>query len=235
MTDVEVQLEHPHERERTAARDTVNLRLERICAAADNPSSQEAILWSVVALCVAKKKLLLKKRRKREWCKLWLSRRPVRGSYNQIFSELQSENSSDFENYTRMPVIAFHALLTKIKPDIEKEDTHVRESISPGARFEATRRFLAAGGSYASLQHSTRISKQSLGSIIPETCEAIYNVLKEDYLKVLAERPLCPGDDPPGAVRPSSAQEALDGAIIQDGGPRRPCGGTVHCHEGFLC
>ena len=155
-----------------------------MCAAADNPRSQETILWSVLALCAAKKKLLLKKRRKREWCKLWLSRRPERGSYNQIFSELQSENPADFENYTRMPVIAFHTLLTKIKPHIEKEDTHLRESIPPGARLEATLRFLAAGGSYASLQYATRISKQSLGRIIPETCEAIYNVLKEDYLKV---------------------------------------------------
>ncbi|MPC60907.1 hypothetical protein E2C01_054967 [Portunus trituberculatus] len=35
---------------------------------------------------------------------------------------------------------------------------------------------------------------------------------------ILAERPLRPGDDPPGAVRPGSAQEPLDGATIQDSG-----------------
>ena len=76
-----------------------------------------------------------------------------------------------------MPITAFHDLLTRIHPYIVKEDTQLRESISPGARLEATLRFLAAGGSYASLQYSTRISKQSLSaSFIPETCEAIYNV-----------------------------------------------------------
>ncbi|KAK3883114.1 hypothetical protein Pcinc_012542 [Petrolisthes cinctipes] len=94
------------------------------------------------------------------------------------------ENPSDFENYTWMPVTAFHELLGNVKPYISKQDTHLRESVSPGARLEATLRFLASGGSYTSLQYSTRISKQSLSLIIPETCEAIYNVLKDDYLKV---------------------------------------------------
>ena len=83
-----------------------------------------------------------------------------------------------------MPVPAFYELLAKIEPYICKQNTSFRDSIPPGARVEATLRFLADGVSYTSLQYSTRISKQSLGQIIPETCEAIYNVLKEDYLKV---------------------------------------------------
>lgn len=135
-------------------------------------------------LCVQLKKKLLKKKRRTLWCKQWLSRRSLRGSFNQIFLELQAENQTDFENYTRMPFTAFHELLKKIDPYICKQDTGIRDSIPPGARLEATLRFLAAGGSYTSLQYSTRISKQSLGLIIPETCAAIYNVLREDYLKV---------------------------------------------------
>lgn len=50
--------------------------------------------------------------------------------------------------------------------------------------FFALYRWLASGGSYTSLQYSTRISKQSLSRIIPETCDAIYQVLKDEYLKV---------------------------------------------------
>lgn len=169
-----------------------------MCAAGDSPDFQEIPVWSVdfqedskevalcsiIALCAAKKKLLEENKARKEWCKPWLSRRPLRGSYSQIFSELELENPSDFENYTRMPITAFHDILKRIHPYIVKEDTRLRESISPGARLEATLRFLASGGSYASLQYSSRISKQSLSRIIPETCEAIYNVLKEEYLKV---------------------------------------------------
>jgi len=47
-----------------------------------------------------------------------------------------------------------------------------------------TLRFLATGRSYEGLKFSAAISPQALGVIIPETCAAIYEVLKKDYLKV---------------------------------------------------
>ena len=83
-----------------------------------------------------------------------------------------------------MPVAAFNLILERVAPIIEREETVMREPISPGARLEATLRFLATGKSYADLQYSTRISKQRLSVIIHETCEMIYSVLKDLYLKV---------------------------------------------------
>ncbi|XP_064111368.1 uncharacterized protein LOC135218849 [Macrobrachium nipponense] len=59
----------------------------------------------------------------------------------------------------------------------------MRESISPAARLEATLMYLSTGCSYSALQYSTRISKPSLSAIIPDTCKAIYDVLKDPYLK----------------------------------------------------
>ena len=53
-----------------------------------------------------------------------------------------------------------------------KEDTNMRDSISAKARLEAT------------LEYSTRISKQSLSEIVPDTYQAIYDVLKDEYLQV---------------------------------------------------
>ena len=128
-------------------------------AATVDVALEEAFLCAIVGAAATK---LKKKKRRKLWCKGWLSRRSERGSFAQIFSELESEWPRDFENYTRMSVASFYNLLTKIEPYIRKEDTHLRESISPGARLEATLRFLAAGGSYASLQYHSRISKQSL-------------------------------------------------------------------------
>ena len=60
----------------------------------------------------------------------------------------------------------------------------MRESISPGARLEATLLFLANGGSYSALKFATRISQPSFTVIVPETCEAIYEALKDKYFKV---------------------------------------------------
>ena len=145
-----------------------------MCAAGDSPDFQEIPVWSVdfqedseevalcsiIALCAAKK-LREKNKARKEWCKPWLSRRPLRGSYSQIFSELELENPSDFENYTRMPITAFHDILKRIHPYIVKEDTRLRESISPGAMLgeESERptshleRLLTTTGARASAVH----------------------------------------------------------------------------------
>ena len=60
----------------------------------------------------------------------------------------------------------------------------MRDSISAEARLEATLLFLSTGVSYSALQYPTRISKQSLSEIVPDTCQAIYDVLKDEYLQV---------------------------------------------------
>lgn len=118
------------------------------------------------------------------WTKDWLLRRRERGSYKHIFRDLAAKNKTDFQNYVRLPLDVFFSLLNKVKPLIKNEDTILHDIISAGAHLEATLLFLATGATYTSLQYSTRISKQSLSKIIPETCQAIYQVLKDDYLKV---------------------------------------------------
>ena len=75
-------------------------------------------------------------------------------------------------------------LVAKVKPLIVKQDTVMRNAITPVARIAATLRFLATGWSFEDLKFATIISPQALGKIIPETCKAMYEALKRDYLKV---------------------------------------------------
>lgn len=75
-------------------------------------------------------------------------------------------------------------LLSLVTPLIKRQDTILRNAITPHERLTATLRFLATGRSYECLKFSTIISPQALSAIIPETCEAIYKVLHKDYLKV---------------------------------------------------
>lgn len=60
----------------------------------------------------------------------------------------------------------------------------MRDAISPHERLTATLRFLATGRTYECLKYSTIISPQSLYTIIPETCKAIYTAQHKNYLKV---------------------------------------------------
>ena len=59
----------------------------------------------------------------------------------------------------------------------------MRQPIPAEERLAVTLRFLATGETFSSLQFQFRISVSSLSVIIPEVCRAIFNVLKDEYLK----------------------------------------------------
>lgn len=60
----------------------------------------------------------------------------------------------------------------------------MRQAIPAEERFITTLRFLATGRSYEDLKFNAGIAAQTIGYIIPETCRAIYEVLKDKYMKV---------------------------------------------------
>lgn len=120
---------------------------------------------------------------KRKWSKQWLLERR-KYSHMNLLHELQSNEPTDFKNYLRMENHTFYELLNLVRPYIEKQNTKLRESISAEERLVATLRFLATGRSYKDLKFSCAISAQALGKIIPETCWAIFKVLRGEYLKV---------------------------------------------------
>lgn len=59
----------------------------------------------------------------------------------------------------------------------------MRQPISPGERLPVTLTFLATGESFSSLQYQFRITAASLSIILPEVCQAVFQVLKDDYFK----------------------------------------------------
>ena len=78
----------------------------------------------------------------------------------------------------------FDKLLNRIRPHIEKTDTKFREAINARDKLIVTLRFLATGGTYRSLMYQFRISESTISLFVPEVCEAIYTLFKDEYLKV---------------------------------------------------
>ncbi|PNF42933.1 hypothetical protein B7P43_G11835 [Cryptotermes secundus] len=60
----------------------------------------------------------------------------------------------------------------------------MRKAITPNERLTATLHYLATGRTLEDLKFSTRISPLALGRVIPETCKAIYNLLRK-YCKIM--------------------------------------------------
>ncbi|XP_028138355.1 uncharacterized protein LOC114332779 [Diabrotica virgifera virgifera] len=120
--------------------------------------------------------------KKRKWCEQWSLDRDRNNSNVSLLKELEEKEPPDYD--LRMDSDAYTSLLALLCDKITKRDTIMRKAISAEERLVATLRFLATGCSYEDLKFKTGISPQALSKIIPETCKAIYDALKTNYLKV---------------------------------------------------
>lgn len=120
-----------------------------------------------------------RKQKRSMWSKKWLMKRKF-FTHMRLLREL---DASDYRNFMRMNEDCFMELLNLVRPLIEKKNTVMRESVSAEERLVVTLRYLATGRSLQDLKFSSAISPQLLSTIIPETCQAIYNTLK-GYIKV---------------------------------------------------
>lgn len=144
-------------------------------------------ILTIAKAFVEAEKLTKKKRTKRkEWVRAWVGRRslPGRSLISLTHDELAREDPAEFRNVLRMNEDSFNHLLSLMDTKIRKQDTNMRQAISSRDRLTVTLRFLATGSEYSSLQHSVRIPKCTISQFVPEVCQAIYESLKEEYLKV---------------------------------------------------
>ena len=96
--------------------------------------------------------LLMRRRRRRmiagcrqTWTKNWIQKRPRHGVYANLLRELNAEDPEIFRQYHRLDIESFNKVLKMVGPIIQKQETIMRASISPGERLSITLRFLATG------------------------------------------------------------------------------------------
>ncbi|XP_037810045.1 uncharacterized protein LOC119602536 [Lucilia sericata] len=124
-----------------------------------------------------------KEKQERVWVREWVRRRKEEGCCAKLLKELRLETPTLYHNFLRMKAKDFDYLLNLVKPLITKQTTRFREPISATERLAVTLRYLATGESFRSLQFVFRIPFNTISVIVPEVCNAIYNVLQPEYLK----------------------------------------------------
>lgn len=124
------------------------------------------------------------RKQKEWWVRDWIRRREERGCYMTLLKELETEDPNAYRNFVRLSNADFNYLLNLVAPLITKEDTVMRKAIPAGEKLCVTLRYLATGETFSSLQYLFRIPKNTISTFIFDVCEAIYNVLKDDHLKV---------------------------------------------------
>ncbi|KAG8239271.1 hypothetical protein J437_LFUL019151 [Ladona fulva] len=78
---------------------------------------------------------------------------------------------------------SFTYLVTAVTRNLQKKDTHMRDSIAVEERLSVTLRYLATGCSLRSLHFEYLIGRRTLSTIVEETCNAIWCALKDEFIK----------------------------------------------------
>lgn len=113
-------------------------------------------------------------------------RRRLQGASENLIREMQYIDMEKYIEYLRMDISRFHELLRLIGPKIEKQHV-VRSPISASTRLQICLRYLASGDNMSSISFAFRIGLNTVSKIISETCEAIWNILKEKVFPEITE------------------------------------------------
>uniref|UniRef100_A0A8P4KIM3 DDE Tnp4 domain-containing protein n=1 Tax=Dicentrarchus labrax TaxID=13489 RepID=A0A8P4KIM3_DICLA len=96
------------------------------------------------------------------------------------------DEPDDFKNFALPFPAQFHMLEELVRPNIQQCNTNYRDCVSVGEHLMAILRFLATGRLSSFLGFLFQLGVSTIRQIIPKTCNAIYQVLREKYLKVCA-------------------------------------------------
>ena len=120
-----------------------------------------------------------KKKQRRFWMRRLYEERNFKGEYRLLVHDLRLYDHEMFFRYFRMMPETFETLLMLTAPVIKKKITRMREPISVDQRLLVTLRYLATGDAHTTIAANYRISPTTVGRIISETCNALWDKLME--------------------------------------------------------
>ena len=105
--------------------------------------------------------------------------RNSKGEFHLLVKEARLMDHELFFEMFRMTPTKYEELLGYVGPHILKDSTR-REAISPDERLSVTLRYLVTGDAFGTIGKSYRIDGTTVGRIIKETCEKLWDVLLEN-------------------------------------------------------
>ncbi|CAB3251505.1 unnamed protein product [Arctia plantaginis] len=151
--------------------------LESGCVSEIMDNRRKSVLAVVLAFA------LKRKRCRKRWVKNWVLKRNQYTHLNITQEMLLGDDLNDYAIYFRMSEDLFEKLLNLASPYITKQDTHMRQAISPREKLAVTLRYIATGRSFRCLKTSCIISEAVISKAVISTCRAMMYVLR-DYIKM---------------------------------------------------
>ncbi|XP_026089741.1 protein ALP1-like [Carassius auratus] len=145
----------------------------------DTVVSKQRAFQVVCALICSEKH---KKKNRRIWKRERVGRQREQPGLSVLQRELEMTDENGFNELLRMTTEEFEFLLRMVGPLITKQHTKMRRAIPPRDRLSVTLRFLATGETFSSLSSDHGIGASTISQIVMETCGALYQLMKKDYL-----------------------------------------------------
>ena len=120
-----------------------------------------------------------KSKRKQRWMGKMYEERNHKGEYSLLVHDLRLYDHEMFFRYFRMTPETFDILLRLTVPIIQKKVTKMREPISVDQRLLVILRYLTTGDAHTTIAANYRMSPTTVGRIISETCNALWEKLTE--------------------------------------------------------
>ena len=109
----------------------------------------------------------------------WLLKRHKYGMYDK----LREADVKSFRNFVKMNPDKLNQMVEDLTPRLQKKTTNCRNPLSPWLYLAITLMYLATGDANKSLAYGFRVAPDTIVSVIPEVCEAIYNHYHESAFK----------------------------------------------------
>ncbi|CAG9124613.1 unnamed protein product [Plutella xylostella] len=112
-----------------------------------------------------------------------MNQESVRSStFEKLFKKLKNDEKMFF-NYFRMSIESFEKLLNLLEnSSLPKCNTNMRKCITTKMKLATCLRFLITGSIFKSLGYSYRMGFSTVRSIVHETCQVIWNVLRPSIM-----------------------------------------------------
>ena len=88
-----------------------------------------------------------------------------------------------FRNFVRMDREMFSQMVEDLTLNLQMKTTNSRKPLFPGLKLAIALRYLATGDSYKSLAYGFRVALNTIVSVVPEVCQAIYDHYHETAFK----------------------------------------------------
>ncbi|XP_057290913.1 uncharacterized protein LOC130613611 [Hydractinia symbiolongicarpus] len=115
------------------------------------------------------------------WVQPWLGNRECLGAFHTIFNEIKNDEKK-CRGYIRMNNAQFEYLVGLLSEDLQKQDTNMRNSITPAELVCVALRYLATGETFRSLEFQFRVSRKRISAAVMEVSEAIIKRLGPTFL-----------------------------------------------------